>query len=385
MIARDAWTGAQYSLFRAALGLALAAHFLCLLPSGAWLFSREGILPEASLSPLARLVPNVLAVSDSPKVVIALLVVGVAAGLALASGWRDRWAAATGWYVLACLVGRNPLSAHAALPFVGWVLIAHAVAVPAAPYGSWDARGRLDPGGGWRFPPLLSACASLVLAATVAYDGIAGLRTGPEETSGWGLVLLYVEVLYAPLSLVPRLRPWAWLALAVANGGRLLSGDPGPGWGIWALQGFAFDPGWIPRRTFDVPTLVLYDGACGFCQGWVRFLIAEDGDGPAFRFAPLQGEKAHAVLDEAQRRAVGDTVVALVPDGRILSRSDAVIHLGERLGGLWRAAVVILAAVPRGWRDAAYDAVARVRHHLAGRPKDACPILPPPLRARFEA
>ena len=133
------------------------------------------------------------------------------------------------------------------------------------------------------------------------------------------------------------------------------------------------------------PTLVLYDGECGFCHGWVRVMLGRDADGSRFRFAPLQGERAKVALDEARRRAVGDTMVAVTPDGRILSRSDAAIHIGERMGGPWRLAVRVLTIVPRRWRDAGYDAVARVRHHLARKPKDACPILPRHLRDRFDA
>jgi predicted DCC family thiol-disulfide oxidoreductase YuxK len=148
---------------------------------------------------------------------------------------------------------------------------------------------------------------------------------------------------------------------------------------------FAFDPAWIRARHTDAaPSLVLYDGQCGFCHGWIRLLLAEDAEGRRFRFAPLQGERAQQVLTDEQRRAVGDTVVVITADASVLSRSDAAIHIGDRLGGGWRVVTTVLRVVPRAVRDALYDAVARVRHHLASPPKEACPILPKPLRERFE-
>jgi len=70
-------------------------------------------------------------------------------------------------------------------------------------------------------------------------------------------------------------------------------------------------------------------------------------------------------------------------DGRLLLRSAAAAHVLERLGGLWRAAGWLLARIPQGVRDAAYDFVGRVRHRLFARPAELCPVTPPDLRERF--
>jgi predicted DCC family thiol-disulfide oxidoreductase YuxK len=43
----------------------------------------------------------------------------------------------------------------------------------------------------------------------------------------------------------------------------------------------------------------------------------------------------------------------------------------------------VLRLVPRRLGDRFYDAVAATRYRIFGREKDACPILPPDLRARF--
>jgi len=66
------WTGGQYSLYRVLFGTYLLIHFAQLLPWGAELFSNQGVLPDASASPILYLFPNVLALSDSPATVLRL-------------------------------------------------------------------------------------------------------------------------------------------------------------------------------------------------------------------------------------------------------------------------------------------------------------------------
>jgi predicted DCC family thiol-disulfide oxidoreductase YuxK len=65
-------------------------------------------------------------------------------------------------------------------------------------------------------------------------------------------------------------------------------------------------------------------------------------------------------------------------------RSAAVREIGDRLGGLWRALALASRALPTRWLDAAYDAVARVRHRIFARPAEACLRVPHELRERFE-
>ncbi len=131
-------------------------------------------------------------------------------------------------------------------------------------------------------------------------------------------------------------------------------------------------------------SMVFYDGGCGLCHRAVRFALAHDADGSRFRFASLDSEGFRRRVPPAARAGLPDSIVALTPDGTLLVRSAAVLHVLERVGGLWKVAGRLLALVPRGIRDAGYDGVARVRHLIFTRPTDACPVTPPELRARFE-
>ena len=132
------------------------------------------------------------------------------------------------------------------------------------------------------------------------------------------------------------------------------------------------------------PSSVFYDGGCGLCHRAVRFALAHDADGSRFRFAPLGGEAFRRRVPAAARAGLPDSLVALTPDGTLLTRSAAIVHVMKRAGGAWQIVGGLLALVPRGIRDAGYDAIARARRRMFARPSDPCPVTSPELRARFE-
>jgi predicted DCC family thiol-disulfide oxidoreductase YuxK len=128
--------------------------------------------------------------------------------------------------------------------------------------------------------------------------------------------------------------------------------------------------------------VVLYDGVCGLCDRFVQLVLARDRRGQ-FRFAPLQGPFAAAVLARHGITSAGDpdTIVLVENPGtaaeRLRFRSDAALTVLAGLGGAWRL-TGLLHAIPRFARDAVYDLVARVRYRVFGR-LDVCRV--PPLGA----
>lgn len=391
---KNGWTGGQYSLVRATFGAYLFTHFVALIPWAREVF--EQILPREA-SPLLRLFPNILAIAD---IAMPLVVIAAIASIFFAIGLYDRIAAVLIWYVLACLFGRNPLIANPSLPFAGWLLLAHAF-VPAAPFGSWAARGRTDPRGGWTMPPAIYTAMWIVMSLGYTFSGWTKL-VSPSWTDGtamarvlanplarpsfvqslmlslppeitqlmtWGA--LGLELLYAPLALFRRVRPWIWMAMLAMHLGLMVLIDFADlSFMMVILHLFTFDPAWVRPRAAETTDTLQYDGSCGLCHRSVRFVLAEDRTGNAFRFEPLRdGDKS--------------SVIVQTTNGRTLLRSDAVIHILQRLGGYWRVFGIAFRLLPRVVRDAMYDGVARVRYRIFGRTKDACPIVPPDLRSRF--
>jgi predicted DCC family thiol-disulfide oxidoreductase YuxK len=409
------WTGGQYSVFRAALGLYLAIHYAQLLPWGAEIFSNRGVLPDASASPLVFLFPSPLGWFDSPALVTALLAAGVALALLLMLGARDRAAALGLAWLQACLLGRNPLISNPAIPFIGWMLLAHAC-VPRAAYGAWSARGRTDPRGGWSFPSEIFLAAWVVMSLAYSYSGyykllspswvdgsaLARVLENPLARPGplreWLLALpplllplatwgaLGLELLFAPLALVARVRPWLWLAMVGLHLGLLgLVAFADLTAGMLLLHWFTSDPAWLPGSRPGTTDRVFYDGSCGLCHRAVRFFLAEDRAGSAFRYAPLDSDAARQALGANALRSLPDSIVIATATGEVLTRSAAILHAGERLGGLWRLLAGLARCVPRALRDRVYDWIARNRRRVFARPDAACPLLPPDLRARFDA
>jgi predicted DCC family thiol-disulfide oxidoreductase YuxK len=124
--------------------------------------------------------------------------------------------------------------------------------------------------------------------------------------------------------------------------------------------------------------VLLFDGVCTLCNGFVRFVIERDPAG-RFQFAPLQSAAARRVLG-ATPQPLPDSLV-LVENGRLFTRSTAALRVARGLRFPWPLAYVFV-AVPRPVRDWMYDAVARNRYRWFGR-RDVCMVPTPELRARF--
>ncbi len=141
----------------------------------------------------------------------------------------------------------------------------------------------------------------------------------------------------------------------------------------------------IPEQAEAAPDLVFYDGGCGLCHHTVLFTLRHDLEGTRFRYAPIGGSAFQDAFAPEQRATLPDSVIIRTTDGRTLTRSDAVLHIGERLGGVWAALARVMGLLPRWLLDWGYDRIARVRKQLFAAPKTACPMLPPGLRGRFLA
>jgi len=130
--------------------------------------------------------------------------------------------------------------------------------------------------------------------------------------------------------------------------------------------------------------LVLYDGECGVCSRFVRWLLAADRQG-LLRFAPLQGPTAAALRARwpGLPRDLDSIIYADRSSGteRVTWRSEALVRLGRLLGGPWRL-VALLSWLPRSLADSAYAAFARRRHAL-GAADASCALPSAAERARF--
>lgn len=127
-----------------------------------------------------------------------------------------------------------------------------------------------------------------------------------------------------------------------------------------------------------VPVIV-FDGICVLCNGWVRFLLKHDRAG-RYRFAAMQSASGRALLATHGLDPDDPASFLLVDGDNAWTDSDAIGRVLTGLGGMWRLAGVI-AWVPRAVRDPLYRWIARNRYHLFGT--TACHVPTDEQRARF--
>lgn len=137
---------------------------------------------------------------------------------------------------------------------------------------------------------------------------------------------------------------------------------------------------WEPKTIDGAPDgLVLFDGVCVLCAGWVQFLIERD-HAQFFRFTPIQSPYGRAL---AQRLAIDteapETNVVIL-GGRAYFKADSAIHALTRVPR-WRW-VRLFSILPRPMRNWLYDRVARNRYRLFGK-TETCMVPTPETMRRF--
>lgn len=126
--------------------------------------------------------------------------------------------------------------------------------------------------------------------------------------------------------------------------------------------------------------LMVFDGVCRFCSGWVRLIGALDRDG-VIRFTPIQSPYGRSLCAEQGVDPEDPATFLFFHHGQALRNTDAMAAMLARLPppGRWLSA---LSAIPRPLRDAVYRWTARNRYRILGR-RRACMVPPPGVRARF--
>jgi len=126
--------------------------------------------------------------------------------------------------------------------------------------------------------------------------------------------------------------------------------------------------------------VILFDGVCNLCNGFVQTTISIDPQGK-FQFAALQSEFGQEVMDKASLPVNELNTVILYDDGKIFTHSDVPLEICRRLGGVW-SLFLVFKLIPRALRNRLYDWVASNRYRWFGK-SESCMIPTPELRKRF--
>ncbi|MDN4476766.1 DCC1-like thiol-disulfide oxidoreductase family protein [Demequina sp. SYSU T00192] len=129
--------------------------------------------------------------------------------------------------------------------------------------------------------------------------------------------------------------------------------------------------------------IVIFDGDCGLCNGFVEWLLRRDREG-RFLIAGSAGAPGRAALEASGLgTGIARSSIVVWDGGAGRVRTDALVRIARGLPWPWRAAVA-LRIVPRVLRDGVYDQVARRRPRRAAE-DPACGIPPADLVALWRS
>jgi len=128
--------------------------------------------------------------------------------------------------------------------------------------------------------------------------------------------------------------------------------------------------------------LVLYDGVCLFCEGWVNFVIDRMTERHRIQFIPLQSvELSPEVQSRLDRMTGGDSIVCISADDHIYLKSDATLMIMKQLDFPYNRLAGALHLIPAILRNPVYDFIGKRRYRIWGR-KNVC-VLPDGERRKY--
>ena len=125
--------------------------------------------------------------------------------------------------------------------------------------------------------------------------------------------------------------------------------------------------------------LILFDGVCNLCNGFVQFVIKNDTL-QQFTFGSLQSAKAKQLL---QQYGVTQnlTTVVYIDNGVVYFKSDAALRIIKQLAYPYKLLYIFI-VVPKFLRNWVYGVVATYRYKVFGK-KNTCMVPTPELKHRF--
>ena len=128
----------------------------------------------------------------------------------------------------------------------------------------------------------------------------------------------------------------------------------------------------------ELRPVILFDGVCHLCNGFVRFVLRWDRSGQ-FDFAPLESQFGQEKLGS---RPINSVV--LLENGQQFEAEIAVLRILSRLGAPWSWIARVLSLFPQRLLAWGYRMVARYRYRLFGK-DEVCALPRPEWEGRFRS
>src|SRR4030095_3273509 len=98
--------------------------------------------------------------------------------------------------------------------------------------------------------------------------------------------------------------------------------------------------------------IILFDGVCNLCNGFVRFIIKRDKM-ELFKFASIQSDMGEALLKEIHYPVKPLTSIIYIRGDHFYDESTAVLKIFRELKSNWSPTYIFM-VVPKFIRDAVY-------------------------------
>lgn len=120
-----------------------------------------------------------------------------------------------------------------------------------------------------------------------------------------------------------------------------------------------------PEYLDPEQSIILFDGVCVLCTGWVKFLLKYDKQ-PQYQLASVQSVEGQELLRYADMPTEVFETLVVIEQGKVIVRSDALLRVLYRLGLPWSLAGVFK-VLPQALRDCIYHHIATRRYRIFGR------------------
>lgn len=121
----------------------------------------------------------------------------------------------------------------------------------------------------------------------------------------------------------------------------------------------------LPKGIEKKQPIVLFDGECTLCSSSVKFLLRHNNSGN-LKFASLQSGAGTEIVKLNGNTVKKAETVLLLQDNILFSHSTAALKITAHLSFPWYL-LRILFIVPRFFRDAIYQFIAKNRYNWFGR------------------
>jgi predicted DCC family thiol-disulfide oxidoreductase YuxK len=126
--------------------------------------------------------------------------------------------------------------------------------------------------------------------------------------------------------------------------------------------------------------IILFDGVCNLCNGFVQFVIKRDTQAQ-FKFAALQSDTAKALLIAHKIQIKDLKTVVFIENQKVYTQSDAALQIAKYLGSAWPLARILF-VVPKFIRNGIYRFIAKNRYRWFGK-TEQCMVPNANLKSRF--